>query len=384
MSGRGFDCRAFAGDPPARVIGTKTSTSVSLVLVSTVLIGSACQPTERSDVGRELPNIVVILADDMGYGDLGSYNPASLIPTPNIDALAGEGMRFTDAHSPSAVCTPTRYGLLTGRYAWRTRLSSGVLLGHSPALIEEGRVTLASLLEARGYATAAVGKWHLGLGSGERTDYEQPLRPGPNSVGFDYFFGIPASLDMPPYVYVRNEALVEPPTDSIESSGFRRSGGNGFWSGGRIAPGFRHIDVIPRLTDEAVDFIQRQQGSERPFFLYLPFSAPHTPWLPTAEFAGRTGAGPYGDFAAQKDHVTPAILREAGPAVRLDFGPVRDVAIQALKGRSEARFSDDAYGARRGGCVRPTREANDIEEIGGLDSVRARRFLRVNSLRAHR
>jgi arylsulfatase A-like enzyme len=331
-----------------------------------------------------LPNIVVILADDMGYGDLGSYNPASLIPTPNIDALAGEGMRFTDAHSPSAVCTPTRYGLLTGRYAWRTRLSSGVLLGHSPALIEEGRVTLASLLEARGYATAAVGKWHLGLGSGERTDYEQPLRPGPNSVGFDYFFGIPASLDMPPYVYVRNEALVEPPTDSIESSGFRRSGGNGFWSGGRIAPGFRHIDVIPRLTDEAVDFIQRQQGSERPFFLYLPFSAPHTPWLPTAEFAGRTGAGPYGDFAAQKDHVTPAILREAGPAVRLDFGPVRDVAIQALKGRSEARFSDDAYGARRGGCVRPTREANDIEEIGGLDSVRARRFLRVNSLRAHR
>ncbi|HJO02333.1 MAG TPA: sulfatase-like hydrolase/transferase, partial [Acidobacteriota bacterium] len=167
-----------------------------------VFVGSACRGAGRDAANRELPNIVVILADDMGYGDPGSYNPASRIPTPNIDRLAGEGMRFTDAHSPSAVCTPTRYGLLTGRYAWRTRLKSGVLVGYSSALIEEGRLTLASLLQHSGYATAAVGKWHLGLGSVEPTDYEQPLRPGPNAVGFDYFFGIPASLDMAPYVYV--------------------------------------------------------------------------------------------------------------------------------------------------------------------------------------
>jgi len=243
----------------------------------------------------------------MGYGDPGSYNPASRIPTPNIDRLAGEGMRFTDAHSPSAVCTPTRYGLLTGRYAWRTPLV-GVLWGYSPALIEEGRLTVASLLQHSGYATAAVGKWHLGLGTAETTDYEQPLRPGPNAAGFDYFFGIPASLDMAPYVYVKHEELVEPPTDFIEASGERRLGGNGFWRAGPIAPGFRHMDVLPTITEEAVEFIKRQQGAERPFFLYLPFSAPHTPWLPTAEFAGRSRAGPYGDFAAQVDVAIGSVL----------------------------------------------------------------------------
>ncbi len=286
----------------------KASTFVLLALVSMVFVGSACRGAGRDAANRELPNIVVILADDMGYGDPGSYNPASRIPTPNIDRLAGEGMRFTDAHSPSAVCTPTRYGLLTGRYAWRTRLKSGVLVGYSSALIEEGRLTLASLLQHSGYATAAVGKWHLGLGSVEPTDYEQPLRPGPNAVGFDYFFGIPASLDMAPYVYVENEALVEPPTDSVEASVERRQGGNGFWRAGPIAPGFRHIDVVPALTGEAVDFIQRQQGSGSPFFLYLPFSAPHTPWLPTEEFAGRSGAGPYGDFAVQVDSAIGSVL----------------------------------------------------------------------------
>ena len=216
-------------------------------------------------------------------------------------------MRFTDAHSPSAVCTPTRYGLLTGRYAWRTPLV-GVLWGYSPALIEEGRLTVASLLQHSGYATAAVGKWHLGLGTAETTDYEQPLSPGPNAAGFDYFFGIPASLDMAPYVYVKNEALVEPPTDFIEASDERRLGGNGFWRAGPIAPGFRHMDVLPTVTEEAVEFIKRQQGSERPFFLYLPFSAPHTPWLPTAEFAGRSGAGPYGDFTVQVDSAIGSVL----------------------------------------------------------------------------
>ena len=279
------------------------SWALPTLLAGTSLLGSGCASPEQ-----ELPNIVFILADDMGYGDPGSYNPASKIPTPNIDRLVNEGLRFTDAHTPSAVCTPTRYGILTGRYAWRTRLQSGVLGGYSPALIEEGRLTIASLLQRNGYRTAALGKWHLGLGSGDRTDYSQPLRPGPNSVGFDYFFGIPASLDMTPYVYVENEHLVEAATDSVAASEMRRNGGGGFWRGGAIAPGFRHIDVLPTITDRAVAFIEGQEGSAAPFFLYLAFSAPHTPWLPTAEFVDRSGAGPYGDFVTQVDAAIGSVL----------------------------------------------------------------------------
>ena len=130
------------------------------------------------------PNILYILADDLGYGDLGCYNPGSKVPTPHADRLAAEGMRFTDAHSPSAVCTPTRYGLMTGRYAWRTRLKQSVLNGYSPALIEPGRLTVAAMLQKQGYDTACIGKWHLGLGSEEKIDYAKPLRPGPNAAGF--------------------------------------------------------------------------------------------------------------------------------------------------------------------------------------------------------
>jgi len=286
---------------------TETTLSRSWALAAlcalSCLLGSGCGPTEQ-----ELPNIVFILADDLGYGDAGSYNASSKIPTPNIDRLADEGLRFTDAHTPSAVCSPTRYGILTGRYAWRTQLQSGVLGGYSPALIENGRLTVASLLRQQGYRTAAIGKWHLGLGSGDQTDYSQVLSPGPNSAGFDYFFGIPASLDMVPYVYVENDRVVAAPTDSVGASTMRRSGGNGFWRGGPIAPGFRHIDVLPTLTNRAVAYIEEQDGSAGPFFLYLAFSAPHTPWLPTAEFVGRSGAGPYGDFVAQVDAAIGSVL----------------------------------------------------------------------------
>ncbi len=277
----------------------------SLLLALLLALG-ACQ----SDTTPSHPNVVVILADDLGYGDPGRYNDESKIPTPNLDRLADEGMRFTDAHSPSAVCTPTRYGLLTGRYAWRTRLKRGVLVGYSPNLIDTTRMTVASLFKQHGYATGAVGKWHLGLGNADSTDYNQPLRPGPNALGFDYFFGIPASLDFTPYVYVENEGVVAPPTDTIAASRMRRHGGDGFWRGGLIAPGFRHIDVLPDITEKAVAFIERQAAGapEQPFFLYVPLSAPHTPWLPTEEFDGRSGAGPYGDFTTQVDYTTGQIL----------------------------------------------------------------------------
>jgi arylsulfatase A len=254
------------------------------------------------------PNVVIILADDMGWGDPGCYNTQSKTPTPNIDRLAARGMRFTDAHSPSAVCTPTRYGLLTGRYAWRTSLKSGVLQGYDPLLIETGRMTIASLLRQNGYNTGAVGKWHLGFGAQKPVDYAKPLVPGPNAVGFDYFFGIPSSLDFTPYVYVENERATEFPGATVADSKHQRDGGKGFWRGGAIAPGFKHEETLQTLTDKAVAFLQRQ-SKKKPFFLYFPLSAPHTPWMPVGEFRGRSGAGDYGDFVVQTDAAIGRVLK---------------------------------------------------------------------------
>lgn len=283
--------------------------SGGFLLLATWLAGCTAESAGQRAAPR--PNIVVVLADDLGVGDLGSYNAASKIPTPHLDALAAEGMRFTDAHTPSSVCTPTRYGLLTGRYAWRTRLKKGVLWGYSPSLIDTQRTTVASFLKQHGYHTAAIGKWHLGLGRKDSTDYAEPLRPGPNQLGFDYFYGIPASLDMIPYVYVENERVVELPTDTTGGSTRQWKGGGGFWRAGPIAPGFEHREVLPRITEKAVGYIEQQARREAgtPFFLYFPLSAPHTPWLPAQAFRGTSEAGPYGDFAVQVDHSIGQIIK---------------------------------------------------------------------------
>jgi arylsulfatase A len=270
-----------------------------------------------ADSSKPKPNIVLILADDMGYGDPGCYNKESKIPTPHMDRLASQGMRFTDAHTPSSVCTPTRYGILTGRYCWRTHLQRGVLQGYDPLLIEPGRTTLASLLKGQGYSTACIGKWHLGLGIRDKTDYSKPLRPGPNSVGFDYSFIIPASLDMPPYVFVENEQVTEAPTGTTAASEMRRKGGGGFWRAGAIAPHFRHIDVLPTFTDKVLGFIGKQTR-DKPFFLYFALNAPHTPWMPIDEFRGRSKADYYGDFVAQVDGTVGRVLKALDDAKLTD------------------------------------------------------------------
>ncbi len=254
------------------------------------------------------PNVVIILADDMGWGDPGCYNAQSKTPTPNIDRLAAQGMKFTDAHSPSSVCTPTRYGLLTGRYAWRTSLKSGVLQGYDPLLVEKGRMTIASLLKQHGYNTGAVGKWHLGFGNEKPVDYAKPLVPGPNAVGFDYFFGIPSSLDFTPYVYVENQRATALPSETVAASKHQREGGKGFWRGGEAAPGFKHEETLEILADKAVGFTHNQ-SKDKPFFLYFPLTAPHTPWLPSNEFRGRSGAGDYGDFVTQTDAVVGRVMK---------------------------------------------------------------------------
>ena len=268
----------------------------------------------------ELPNIVVVLADDLGWGDPQSYQPESRIPTPNIDRLAGEGMLFSDAHSPSSVCTPTRYGLLTGRYAWRTSLSSGVLDGFGPPLIEPGQDTMATLLRRSGYRTAAVGKWHLGMRwrnksgrgvprraggfrPGEDIDYTAELRGGPLDVGFDTFFGISASLDMSPYCFLRNRSVTSIPDIPVPSA--RADIFSGLAAGLR-SKDFRVGDVLPRLAEEASRIVDLHAGRDRPFFLYFALTSPHLPVAPVE--AATSGAGRYGDFVFETDLALGKIL----------------------------------------------------------------------------
>lgn len=253
------------------------------------------------------PNIVYILADDLGYGDLHALNPASSIPTPNMDRLAAEGMTFTDAHSGSAVCTPTRYGVVTGRYCWRTRLKRGVLNGYSKHLIDPERVTVADVFKQAGYATACIGKWHLGMDmptrpKGERyAGGEDPIQNGPLANGFDYFYGVSASLDMPPYVFIENDRFTEMTTTNYSATPFPA-----YSRKGEMAPGFRHEDGLDILTKKAVGYIQEQ--GRKPFFLYFALTAPHKPVLPHSRFRGKTKLGPYGDFIVQVDWTVGQIL----------------------------------------------------------------------------
>jgi arylsulfatase A len=257
------------------------------------------------------PNIVYILTDDLGIGDVSCYNPKSAWQTPHIDRLAREGARFTDAHSASSLCTPSRYALLTGRYAWRGSLKQGVLQGHSPALIEPGRPTVASFLREHGYATAIFGKWHLGLDwarngpQPENIDYAKSFGGGPIAHGFDRFFGISASLDMPPYVWLAQDRATTLPTERLADSKAPK-----LWRAGPLAPDFKLEDVQPRLTAQAIAYIAERATAknQKPFFLYLPLAAPHTPILPTREFEGKTHATTYGDFVTQVDADIGAIL----------------------------------------------------------------------------
>jgi len=253
------------------------------------------------------PNIVVILADDMGYGDVQALNPDSKIPTPNLNRLAGAGRTFVDAHTGSAVCTPTRYGLLTGRYSWRGRLKKGVLDGYGEPLIEEGRPTLASFLQDAGYHTGAVGKWHLGLGFArgedrQDIDYTQGVSDGPHTRGFGFSFIIPASLDFPPYVYIRNGQITR--NVALQSA----AAFPGFLRHGPIGRDLSPEDVLDDLTAEATAYIRERAGRENPFFLYFPLTAPHKPALPHRRFIGATGLGPYGDFIVQVDWTVGQIL----------------------------------------------------------------------------
>ena len=260
------------------------------------------------------PNIIIILADDMGYGDVHAFHPESEVPTPNLDTLAREGMVFTDAHTPSAICTPTRYGLLTGRYCWRTRLKSGVLKGYDLPLIEEERVTLADYLDDLGYQTGVVGKWHLGLeyrkkapgvdGMHGEYDLTRPLLHTPNNDGFDYSFVLPASLDFEPYLYVRNYDIVDTDFVRVPTTAYPH-----FWREGIKSDSLEFDQVLDDLLGEAKAFIRRAAGSDDPFFLYFPLTAPHKPVSPAERFVGESGRGLYGDFVHQIDWTAGEIMK---------------------------------------------------------------------------
>jgi len=277
-------------------------------------------------VAADRPNFVFILADDLGIGDVRCFNPKSKIATPNMDRLAEGGVRFTDAHTPSAVCTPTRYGVITGRYNWRTKLQSGVLGGLSPRLIEPGRLTVAQMLRENGYATACVGKWHLGMDWVQHAgkdvealsiekpdqvwsvDFTKPIANGPTAVGFDYYFGIAASLDMVPYTFIENDRVTAVPTKDVAFPMMTDRENGGQTRKGPAAEGFEAMDVLPKLAEKASEWIAREAKAGKPFFLYLPLNAPHTPINPLPEWKGKSGLNAYGDFVMQVDAAVGKVL----------------------------------------------------------------------------
>lgn len=306
----------------------KTLLTLGAVFVALVTVAAA----------SERPNIVVILADDLGYGDVACYNPQSKIPTPNLDAMAGAGIRFTDAHSPSAVCSPTRYALLTGAYAWRSALKSSVLWAWDGPLIAEGTPTLPGMLKDAGYDTACIGKWHLGwdwatkdgsrpndaipMGKwdeavrgplGDTIDFSRPIASGPTTRGFGYYFGDDVP-NFPPYCFIENNRLLGVPDRPKPESMFG--------SPGPMVEGWDLTKVLPALAESAVAFIDAEPGAapynkqaDAPFFLYLSLTSPHNPVAPAPEFIGKSGAHRYGDFVVETDWVVGRVmeaLKEAG------------------------------------------------------------------------
>ncbi len=276
-----------------------------------MLFISGCKNQSDSE-NNQFPNILIILADDMGYGDAKCYNTDSKISTPNIDKLAAGGMRFTDAHAPGTTCTPSRYGLLTGKYPFRNTRK------YKEGLIKPGTLTIASLLGKSGYKTAVVGKWHQGMIDEKNPQPGVDLLGNPGEHGFDYHYIMPASLDIPPYYYVENGQCVLPPTDTIaacNTPGISRIQG-AFWRAGGIAANYKHENVVDELTVVANKHVEKHfKNNKQPLFLYFPLPAPHTPWLPNDKYKGVTPIGDYGDYTSQVDGVVGIMinkLRELG------------------------------------------------------------------------
>ncbi len=249
------------------------------------------------------PNIVLVMADDLGLGDISPTHANCKIKTPNLQRLAEQGLTFVDAHTPSSVCTPTRYGLLTGRYNWRSRLAKGVLDGTSDHLIPADRPTLGHLLQSAGYHTAMIGKWHLGWDwhkTGGEIDFSKPVKNGPDINGFDQYYGHCGSLDMPPYVWVNTGMPTSVPTR--EEGVTKQQASYGWYRKGPIGDDFKIEQVLPHLFEKSLAYVDERVKAGQPFFLYLPLPAPHTPIVPLPPFKDASGINAYADFVMQVDY----------------------------------------------------------------------------------
>ncbi len=279
--------------------------------------------TQGVEAKGKRPNIIMIYADDMGSGDLSILNTGSKIKTPNMDALVRSGVNFSDAHSVSSVSTPSRYGLLTGEYSWRSRLKSGVIYGHAPALIPEDKPTMATMLKRSGYQTACVGKWHLGFNwtttdgkaahkSCANIDYTKPIKQAPVDRGFDYFYGMAGSLDMPPYVIIENNMVVTQPNAKYKETTFTRRDNdvvsNPFLRAGDYVAGESPDIFLDRFTQKVKGLVSDYAKGEDPFFIYYALTAPHAPIAPSEKFVGKSGIGLYGDFVLEVDDLIGQIV----------------------------------------------------------------------------
>ncbi|WP_404308130.1 sulfatase family protein [Neorhodopirellula lusitana] len=292
-------------------------------------------PAESANSRQSPPNILVIYADDLGFGDLGCYNAKSKIPTPHLDRLAAQGMRFTDGHSSSGICTPSRYALLTGRHHWRD--FHGIVQAFGESVFQPERLTMPEMLRDSGYQTAAIGKWHLGwdwnaikkpgakpIQSGKRPewgpeafDWSKSIPDGPLAHGFDHYFG-DTVVNFPPYCWIQDDRVVEPPTERMDTSKWKAIK-EGRWEcrPGPMAAGWDPYQNIPTTTQRGVDYIKSQAKSNQPFFLYFAFPSPHAPIVPNDEFDGKSQAGPYGDFVVETDASCGRLLKaleESGQA----------------------------------------------------------------------
>jgi len=299
----------------------------SLILLNTGLLSlflfCHCGMQSSSEETAEKPNVVLIYMDDLGYGDVTCYNPKSKIKTPNIDKLAAEGMRFTDAHSPASFCTPSRYSILTGKYCWRSENTSTLQGGYDEPIIQKDEMTLGNLFKKNGYNTAAIGKWHVGMEwtvknenaeqKEENIDFESPLKFTPIDQGFDYYFGTSGcTSDDPPFAFIENKNLLGLPLVPVKDlqvvGDFNRITGEVYYKDVLVAQEWAHEKADTVFTNKAINFIEKQVDNDMPFFVYLPLSLPHIPWLPAEFVKGTTGDGPRGDLVALTDYCVGKIV----------------------------------------------------------------------------
>jgi len=317
------------------------------LLKAAAVMGLACGAQAQA-AEQSKPNIIYILADDWGLGDVKTYGgDRCKIDTPHMDQLAAKGMKFTDAHTSSSVCTPSRYSVLTGRYDFRV-LESGVLNGYGAALIKPGRETVASMLREKSYATACIGKWHIGMGlpttdgktvrgTADRKkgtvdtniDWNGTITEGPVDIGFDYYYGTTASLDMPPYVWIENNRFTEPgnkPNDMC------RPGPQG--------ASFKFDQVLPTITKKSVEWIGKQAKSDKPFFLYMPLYSPHTPIVPSAPFKEKSPLGKYADFVIETDWAIGQVVQAVEQAGIADNTLIIVTADNGCSPAAKSGFTD--------------------------------------------